>query len=174
MRGRASARGHRSAAPPRGVLVRRDELGLIRKEEIAAREPLRADEARFGARPTTQRDPDASEPCDRRLQPRVRARTRIALHPNVRRAVLTVHIVAGVGLLGDVGAVLAVNVRAATTADPQLAAAVLRAAEDVHACCSGSRSACSRWPPACCSASRSKWGVLRYGWVTPSSCCCWA
>jgi hypothetical protein len=37
--------------------------------------------------------------------------------------VLTLHIVAGVGLLGDVGAVLAVNIRAAGTGDPALAAA---------------------------------------------------
>jgi hypothetical protein len=44
------------------------------------------------------------------------------LSPKVRRAVLTAHIIASVGLLGDVAAVLAVNVRAATSADPQLAA----------------------------------------------------
>ena len=40
-----------------------------------------------------------------------------------RRAVLTLHIVAGVGLLGDVAVILAINVRAATTEDQQLAAA---------------------------------------------------
>ena len=49
--------------------------------------------------------------------------TRLRLRPNVRRALLTVHIIAGVGLLGDVGAVLAVNIRAATTSDASLAAA---------------------------------------------------
>jgi hypothetical protein len=43
------------------------------------------------------------------------ARARRALSPRVRRAVLTAHIVASVGLLGDVAAVLAVNIRAATT-----------------------------------------------------------
>jgi uncharacterized membrane protein len=41
----------------------------------------------------------------------------------VRRTVLTAHIIASVGLLGDCAAVLAINVRAATTGDPGLAAA---------------------------------------------------
>jgi hypothetical protein len=54
---------------------------------------------------------------------RTPARARIRLRPGARRAVLTLHIVAGVGLLGDVAAVLAVNVRAAGTDDPALAAA---------------------------------------------------
>ena len=52
-----------------------------------------------------------------------RPRARIRLRPAARRAVLTAHIIAGVGLLGDVAAVLAINVRAATTGDAALAAA---------------------------------------------------
>ena len=52
-----------------------------------------------------------------------RPRARFRLRPGARRALLTVHIIAGVGLLGDVAAVLAINVRAATTADAALAAA---------------------------------------------------
>ncbi len=44
------------------------------------------------------------------------------LRPPVRRALLTSHIIAGVGLLGSVAVVLAINVRAASTADPDLAA----------------------------------------------------
>jgi hypothetical protein len=48
---------------------------------------------------------------------------RLRLRPATRRALLTVHIIAGVGLLGDVAAVLAINVRAAATDDPALAAA---------------------------------------------------
>ena len=48
---------------------------------------------------------------------------RLRLRPTTRRALLTVHIIAGVGLLGDVAAVLAINVRAATTDDSALAAA---------------------------------------------------
>ena len=41
----------------------------------------------------------------------------------VRRSVLTVHIIAAFGLLGDSAGFLAVAVRAATTDDPALAAA---------------------------------------------------
>jgi hypothetical protein len=48
---------------------------------------------------------------------------RLRLRPATRRALLTVHIIAGVGLLGDVAAVLAINIRAAATDDPALAAA---------------------------------------------------
>src|SRR3954466_7710050 len=48
---------------------------------------------------------------------------RIRLSPRGRRWVLTVHIAGGVGLLGSVAAVLAVNIRAAATADSELAAA---------------------------------------------------
>jgi hypothetical protein len=50
------------------------------------------------------------------------APARVRPGPTARRALLTVHIVAGVGLLGDVAAVLAVNIRTAGTADAQLAA----------------------------------------------------
>ena len=46
----------------------------------------------------------------------------LRLRPRVRRAVLTLHIVASVGLLGDVAVIVAINVRAATTSDAQLAA----------------------------------------------------
>ena len=42
-----------------------------------------------------------------RTQPKPRT-----LSPTLRRTVLTVHIAASVGLLGDVAAVLAVNIRA--------------------------------------------------------------
>jgi uncharacterized membrane protein len=51
------------------------------------------------------------------------ARARIRIRPAVRRIVLVTHIVAGVGLLGSVAGVLAINVRAATTGDAELAAA---------------------------------------------------
>lgn len=47
----------------------------------------------------------------------------IRLKPTTRRAVLAAHIIAGVGLLGDLAAVLAINVRAAGTGDADLAAA---------------------------------------------------
>lgn len=42
--------------------------------------------------------------------------------PGARRAVLTLHIIGGVGLLGSVAGVLAINIRAATTDDAALAA----------------------------------------------------
>jgi len=55
--------------------------------------------------------------------PRLSGGARLRLGSSARRALLTVHIVAGVGLHGHVAAVMAVNVRAATTGDPALAAA---------------------------------------------------
>src|SRR5688572_23389825 len=51
------------------------------------------------------------------------AASRRRLPPAVRRALLTVHIVASVGLLGDSAGFTAVAIRAATTPDPALAAA---------------------------------------------------
>jgi hypothetical protein len=48
---------------------------------------------------------------------------RFKLRPRARRALLTLHIVAGVGLLGSVAAVLAINITAAGTGDHGLAAA---------------------------------------------------
>jgi hypothetical protein len=50
-------------------------------------------------------------------------RVRIGFGLGGRRALLTCHIVAGVGLLGSVAGVLAINIRAATTTDADLAAA---------------------------------------------------
>jgi len=97
-------------------------------------------------------------------RPRVRARTRIALHPNVRRAVLTVHIVAGVGLLGDVGAVLAVNIRAATTADPHLAAASYELLTMLTVLF-GIPLSLLALASGVLLGLASPWGVLRYGWV---------
>jgi hypothetical protein len=47
----------------------------------------------------------------------------ITLPRTARRAVLTAHIIASVGLLGDSAAYLAVAIRAAATDDPALARA---------------------------------------------------
>ena len=96
--------------------------------------------------------------------PRVRARTRIALYPTVRRAVLTMHIVAGVGLLGDVGAVLAVNIRAATTADPHLAAASYELLT-MFTVLFGIPLSLLAPASGVLLGLASPWGVLRYGWV---------
>lgn len=89
---------------------------------------------------------------------------RFRLSPNVRRTLLTVHIVAGVGLLGDVAAVLAINVRAAGTADPALAAA----SYDLLAMFTvlfGIPLSLIGLASGITLGLSSKWGVLRHGWV---------
>ena len=53
----------------------------------------------------------------------VAAPSKRRLSPRARRIVLTAHIVASVGLLGDVAGFLAIATRAATTPDPALEAA---------------------------------------------------
>ena len=90
--------------------------------------------------------------------------TRIRLVPAVRRAVLTVHIIAGVGLLGDVAAVLAVNVRAATTGDAVLAAA----SYDLLAMFTvlfGIPLSLLSLATGIVLGLGSKWGVVRHAWV---------
>jgi hypothetical protein len=99
------------------VVVRGDEPDLILTDEIRAR-PVLADEPRF----RTRADDRTRRALDSGLMS-APPRARFKLRPVTRRAVLTAHIIAGVGLLGDVGAVLAVNVRAASTGDAALAAA---------------------------------------------------
>jgi hypothetical protein len=123
--------------PGRERVVLGDDLGLLLAEERADR-PVPADEARFptladdGARyrPHTgvmSANPlphTASAPSSPSSGPSGASKVvRLRLRPATRRALLTVHIIAGVGLLGDVAAVLAINVRAATSDDPALAAA---------------------------------------------------
>jgi hypothetical protein len=90
---------------------------------------------------------------------------RIRMSPSVRRAVLTAHIIASVGLLGDCAAVLAVNVRAATTADPGLAAA----SYDLLAMFSvvfGIPLSFIALGTGVALGLGTKWGVLRHRWVT--------
>ena len=89
---------------------------------------------------------------------------RFRLSPAGRRALLTVHIIAGVGLLGDVAAVLAVNVRAATTDDPALAASSYELLAMFSALFGIPLSLASLASGIALGLS-SKWGVLRYGWV---------
>ena len=88
----------------------------------------------------------------------------MTLSSPIRRTVLTVHIVASVGLLGDVAAVLAVNLRAAATGDPAFATA----AYDLL----GMFSLLFGIPLSLVSLGTgvilglgSKWGVLRHVWV---------
>jgi Predicted integral membrane protein (DUF2269) len=89
---------------------------------------------------------------------------RFHLGPATRRTVLTVHIIAGVGLLGDVGAVLAVNLRAATTEDPAFAAASYELLAMFTVLFGIPLSLVSLASGIALGLS-SKWGVLRYGWV---------
>ena len=87
------------------------------------------------------------------------------LSPRTRRTVLTIHIIASVGLLGDVAAVLAVNVRAATTSDPEFAAT----AYDLLSMFSlifGIPLSFTALISGVVLGLGSKWGVLRYPWVT--------
>ncbi|HEY8584997.1 MAG TPA: DUF2269 family protein [Capillimicrobium sp.] len=89
---------------------------------------------------------------------------RLRLGPGQRRAILTVHIIAGVGLLGDVGAVLAVNIRAAATDDPQLAAAAYELL-GMFTVLFGIPLSFAALISGVLLGLGSKWGVVRYGWV---------
>ena len=82
-----------------------------------------------------------------------------------RRAVLTLHIVSGVGLLGDVAAILAINVRAAATEDPQLAAAAYELLS-MFPVLFGIPLSLTSLATGLVLGLGSKWGVFRYRWVT--------
>jgi uncharacterized membrane protein len=89
---------------------------------------------------------------------------RLTLRPAARRALLTVHIVAGVGLLGDVAAVLAVNIRAASTGDATLAAASYELLAMFTVLFGIPLSLLSLATGILLGLS-SAWGVVRHGWV---------
>ncbi len=78
---------------------------------------------------------------------------------------LTTHIIASVGLLGDVAAVLAVNVRAATTTDPQLASSSYELLE-MFSMVFGIPLSFIALITGLTLGLGSRWGVLRYLWVT--------
>src|SRR4051794_18988691 len=82
-----------------------------------------------------------------------------------RRALLTLHIVASVGLLGDCAAIVAINVRAATTSDPALAAAAYDLLSMFPVLFGIPLSLLSLVTGVALGAT-SKWGILRYAWVT--------
>jgi hypothetical protein len=86
-----------------------------------------------------------------------------------RRAVLTVHIIASVGLLGDVAAVLAINVIAATTADPELAAASYELLA-LFGVLFGIPLSFMSLASGIVLGVGTKWGLLRYVWVTTKLC----
>jgi Predicted integral membrane protein (DUF2269) len=89
---------------------------------------------------------------------------RLKLRPGVRRAVLMLHVIAGVGLLGDVGAVLAVNLRAATTDDPGFAAASYELLA-MFTVLFGIPLSFTALVTGILLGLATPWGVLRYAWV---------
>ena len=90
---------------------------------------------------------------------------RYPMSPSLRRAVLTVHIAASVGLLGDCAGIVAINVRAATTGDPALAAASYELLE-MFSIVFGIPLSFASLGTGLALGLGSKWGVLRYRWVT--------
>jgi hypothetical protein len=92
---------------------------------------------------------------------------------SARRAVLTVHIIASVGLLGDVAAVLAVNVEAASTGDPELAAASYELLALFSVLFGIPLSFISLLSGIVLGVG-TKWGILRYAWVTTKLLSAWA
>jgi Predicted integral membrane protein (DUF2269) len=87
------------------------------------------------------------------------------LSPRARRAVLTTHIVASVGLLGDVAALLATAIRAATTDDPELAHSAYELMSMFSFVFGIPLSFASLFTGLALGLG-GKWGVLRHGWVT--------
>ena len=91
-------------------------------------------------------------------------RARISISPAARRALLTVHIIASVGLLGDVAAVLAINIRAATTGDPALAGASYELLA-MFTVLFGIPLSFAALGSGILLGLGTKWGVVRSGWV---------
>ena len=87
------------------------------------------------------------------------------LAPRTRRIVLTTHIVASVGLLGDVAVYLAVATRAATTSDPALQSACYELLT-MFGFVFGIPLSLASLATGVTLGLGSKWGVLRYPWVT--------
>jgi uncharacterized membrane protein len=87
------------------------------------------------------------------------------MSPRVRRSVLTAHIIASVGLLGDSAGFLAVAIRAATTDDPALAASAYELLE-MFSIVFGIPLSMITLATGLALGFGTKWGVLRYPWVT--------
>jgi Predicted integral membrane protein (DUF2269) len=87
------------------------------------------------------------------------------LPPRVRRATLTVHIATSVALLGTCAAIVAINARAATTADPTLAASAYELLTMFPVLFGIPLSFVSLGTGVALGLG-SKWRVLRYRWVT--------
>lgn len=88
----------------------------------------------------------------------------VRLAPAMRKALLTVHIVVAVGLLGDSAGFLAIAVRAAVTNDPELAASsyeLLRMFSYVF----GIPLSFATLATGVSLGLTSSWGILRYPWT---------
>jgi len=90
---------------------------------------------------------------------------RLPMSARVRRSVLTAHIIASVGLLGDCAGFLAVGVRAATTDDPALAASSYELLE-MFSIVFGIPLSMIALATGIALGLGTKWGVLRHRWVT--------
>jgi hypothetical protein len=134
-------------------LARPEEPDLIREEEIGS-----------SSGPTTIRRSRGTVWAMATSTPTSVPGVRLRLRPAARRWALTVHIVAGVGLLGSVAGVLAINIRAATTANAGLAAS----SYDLLAMFTllfGIPLSLTALASGVLLGLNSKWGVVRHGWV---------
>ncbi len=89
---------------------------------------------------------------------------RLRLAPAIRKALLTIHIVVAVGLLGDSAGFLAIAIRAAVTDDPELAASsyeLLRMFSYVF----GIPLSFATLATGVSLGLTSGWGILRYPWT---------
>jgi uncharacterized membrane protein len=87
------------------------------------------------------------------------------LPPRIRRATLTLHIVASVALLGSCAAIVVINARAATTDDPALATSAYELLT-MFPIVFGIPLSFTSLITGIVLGLGSKWGVLRYRWVT--------
>ena len=111
---------------------------------------------------TTTTRPTVSQPTAPAKLP---AAPRWPMSPRVRRSVLTAHIIASVGLLGDSAGFVAVAVRAATTDDPALASSSYELLA-MFSIVFGIPLSMITLATGIALGLGTKWGVLRHRWVT--------
>src|SRR5262249_45852304 len=106
---------------PRAVVLRVEEPVLLLADEAGGRPPR--NRGVTAPRPRPPRPRAVGGPAAGVRQPPAIPRPDARrLSPATRRAVLTIHILASVALLGDCAVIVALNIRAATTDDATLAA----------------------------------------------------
>lgn len=110
--------------------------------------------------PPSTASPEAEQPR-RASSPRATRRT---LPRPARNAILTVHIITSVALLGDCAALLAVAIRAATTDDPAVAAALNEQLE-IFGSVFGLPLSVAALVTGIALGMGTRWGVLRHPWV---------